>query len=645
MLRIIHTAILLSLVLGLSGQIGKWEAIPLTDLSAFQPQTGNWSIVGEVQMDPDLSVKKKVNTPVQVTPVSKRKKKKKGRKAKDPVVSPPSPINWEAGNGILLNMNTDSLRDNLLSVWEHGDLELEIEVMVPKGSNSGIYFQGRYEIQILDSYGKVNPKFGDMGGIYRKWGGNPDEVYMGKPPFVNAAKAPGLWQKFRIGFQAPKFDANGQKIANAKFIYVDLNGVRIHQNVEVPYTTRGAMSRKEVPLGPLRIQGDHGPVAFRNIRYRKLDPKALSLTDIHYQAYKGKFTSLAELDKLTKVAEGELEELSCRIGGLSEPFVIVYTGNLHAAETGKHAIRLATMGSFQFDMKGETLAKQQSKNKWNIDHTEDLTLDLQAGDNPFTLVYYKAYPRKDRGLGIFNASSYPVALHDYPSLAPKPKRQSPIELEVLSRTRLVRGFLNFRKGKGETLTHTLAVGNPQGVHFVYDLKTGTPACVWRGPFGDAAPMWVARAGGAFRPLGAVQFLCSGHSVAFLPDSLAQFPRLEEEPVHFHNQGYKLQKATGLPIFLYSVEGHPIKDMLMPDHTGNGLVRKLTVDSLTVAKPLYLKIAEGKEIKQVSASRYLIDQQYYVECSNAQPLFLRKVEGHTELVANLKAGDFSYSLIW
>jgi len=644
MLRTLHTTILLLGILGLSAQLGKWEEIPLTDLAAFHPQTGNWSIVGEVQMDPDISVKRKPNMAEEEPSGSKRKRKRKGRKAREQGMLPPSPISWEAGKGILLNMNTDSLRSNLLSVWEHGDLEIEIEVMVPKGSNSGIYFQGRYEIQILDSYGKEHPKFGDMGGIYRKWGGNPDEVYMGKPPFVNAAKAPGLWQTFRIGFQAPRFDENGQKVANAKFIYVDLNGVRIHQNVEVPYTTRGAISRKEVPMGPFQIQGDHGPVAFRHFRYRKLTPQALSLTDIHYQAYKGKFTSLAEIASLTKVAEGDLEDLSCRIGGLSEPFTIVYTANFHVEESGKHAIRLATLGSFQFDRDGETLAMHRNKTKWKIDHTANLTLDLQAGDNPFTLVYYKTYPRHDRGLGFFNISSYPVALHDEPSFAPKPKTP-PIELEALNRPRLVRGFLKFKKGEGETLTHTLAVGNPQGVHFVYDLKTGTPACVWRGPFGDVAPMWVARAGGAFRPLGAVQFLCSGQSIASLPDSMAPFPRLEEDPAHFHNQGYKLEKDTGLPIFLYSVEGHSIEDILMPDEKGNGVVRKLTIPSLPPSMPFYLKLAEGQEITQISARRYLIDQQYYVEFPDVQSAFLRKMGDQTELVVNLKAGVLQYSLIW
>jgi hypothetical protein len=153
-----------------------------------------------------------------------------------------------------------------LSNQEHGDLELELEVMLPRGSNSGIYLQGRYEVQLLDSWGVKNPKFGDIGGIYRNWENEKGKIYMGKAPLSNPAKAPGLWQKFKISFRAPRFDAAGNKIENARFVYVDLNGVRIHDNVEVPLPTGGPIENNEKPTGPLMIQGDHGPVAIRNIR-------------------------------------------------------------------------------------------------------------------------------------------------------------------------------------------------------------------------------------------------------------------------------------------------------------------------------------------------------------------------------------------
>ena len=159
--------------------------------------------------------------------------------------------------------------DYLISKNHYGDLEARIEFMIPKGSNSGIYFMGRYEVQILDSFGKKDVTHGDCGGIYQRWGKNKDN---GHPPRVNASTPPGTWQSFDVVFRAPRFDANGKKTENAKFVKVLHNGVLVHENVEVTGPTRGGLDefKPEVATGPIRIQGDHGPVAFRLIKIRPL---------------------------------------------------------------------------------------------------------------------------------------------------------------------------------------------------------------------------------------------------------------------------------------------------------------------------------------------------------------------------------------
>lgn len=136
-----------------------------------------------------------------------------------------------------------------------GSATMEIEVMVPKGSNSGIYVMGEYEVQVLDSFGNQNPGPGDMGGIYGA-----------SAPKVNASKAPGEWQKYVIEYEAPKFDADGKKTANMKFIKVTLNDKLIHENVEMKGVTGGALTGKEAATGPVMFQGNHGPVAYRNIK-------------------------------------------------------------------------------------------------------------------------------------------------------------------------------------------------------------------------------------------------------------------------------------------------------------------------------------------------------------------------------------------
>ncbi len=174
------------------------------------------------------------------------------------------------GEGVAVNGVTGKTV-HLITDKEFGDVELSIDFMVPKGSNSGVYLQGRYEVQILDSYGVEHPKYGDCGGIYERWKeepGIPDDQrgYEGHAPLVNASKKPGEWQNFRIIFHAPKFDKDGKKIANAKFDKVWLNGTLIQENVEVTGPTRAARFKEEKPLGPIMLQGDHGPVAFRNLK-------------------------------------------------------------------------------------------------------------------------------------------------------------------------------------------------------------------------------------------------------------------------------------------------------------------------------------------------------------------------------------------
>ncbi|MHC4192791.1 MAG: HEAT repeat domain-containing protein [Planctomycetota bacterium] len=169
------------------------------------------------------------------------------------------------GTGIIVNGPTGRTVD-LITKAELADIRAHIEFMVAQGSNSGVYFMGRYEIQILDSHGKDKPTFSDCGGIYQRWDEKRDpHGYEGRPPRVNAALPAGQWQTFDVIFRAPRFDQAGKKIANARFEKVIHNGIMVHENMEVTGPTRASTYKDEKPTGPLMLQGDHGPVAYRNI--------------------------------------------------------------------------------------------------------------------------------------------------------------------------------------------------------------------------------------------------------------------------------------------------------------------------------------------------------------------------------------------
>jgi hypothetical protein len=155
---------------------------------------------------------------------------------------------------------------NLSSEASFGDCLVELEFMVGKSSprnetdsNSGIKMMNIYEIQIFDSYGKATLSKTDCGAVY-------SEI----APLVNACKKPGEWQKLVIDFRAPSFDADGKKSANARFVKVTLNGEVVQDNVEIAHGTNVGRNAKEHATGPIYLQGDHGSVAFRDLKVTPL---------------------------------------------------------------------------------------------------------------------------------------------------------------------------------------------------------------------------------------------------------------------------------------------------------------------------------------------------------------------------------------
>ena len=152
------------------------------------------------------------------------------------------------------------LREGVTSFRKFGDFHLHMEFKLnyapaARGqgrSNSGIYMQGRYEVQILDSFGLAG-KHNECGGIY--------EI---KDPDLNMCLPPLQWQTYDIDFTAARHDKVGKKTANAK-LTVRHNGVLIHKNVDVPRSTRASPVREGVDLGPVYIQNHGNPLHFRNI--------------------------------------------------------------------------------------------------------------------------------------------------------------------------------------------------------------------------------------------------------------------------------------------------------------------------------------------------------------------------------------------
>lgn len=150
---------------------------------------------------------------------------------------------------------------------EFGDVQLHIEWRSPKEikgegqgrGNSGIFLQGMYELQVLDSYESKTYPNGQAGSIYKQ-----------TIPLVNATKAPGEWQTYDVIYRAPVFE--GDKLVKPATITVLHNGILIQDHTEIKGTTEYIGAPKIIPhgKGPIKLQ-DHGnPVSFRNIWVREL---------------------------------------------------------------------------------------------------------------------------------------------------------------------------------------------------------------------------------------------------------------------------------------------------------------------------------------------------------------------------------------
>ncbi|MBL7112003.1 MAG: DUF1080 domain-containing protein [Bacteroidales bacterium] len=152
---------------------------------------------------------------------------------------------WKAVDGVLVNDPVQKEGEhvsygNLRTTKTFKDFNIKVEVNVPKGSNSGIYMRGIYEVQVMDSYGeKLNPH--NMGALYSRI-----------TPSVAAEKPAGEWQAMDITLCK-------------RHLTVILNGKKIIDNEPVKGVTGGAMTSDEFNPGPIYLQGDHGKISYRNI--------------------------------------------------------------------------------------------------------------------------------------------------------------------------------------------------------------------------------------------------------------------------------------------------------------------------------------------------------------------------------------------
>lgn len=603
-------------------------ALPLNDLRVFESPTSNWRIVGTVRADLN-----KENTLI-----------------------------TDKGTGVLANIPlnnppTDPKNPNkydLLTTLQHGDLDLELDYMMASKSNSGVYLQSRYEIQLRDSWEIQTPNVHDNGSIDERWDEKRPEGhqgYEGHVPRQNASRAPGLWQHLKISFQAPRFKANGpngvpQKIENARVIRVELNGVMIQEDVELTGPTRGSGFADEKALGPLRIQGDHGVVAIRNIRYVIYDKPRPELMNLKYAVYKGKFQKEPDYDKTAPESEGTSTVLSASVSRIPNEFLIRYTGTLRVSEPGEYRFNLGVPGGGgQMKINNQPVI---APGEWNAIGKAT----LPKGDLPFELLYAKIvdWAQPALGLTVAGPGIREYVISDGPSGTGEDV--DPIIVDAPTNT-ILRSFMDIpgekntetsaRPSRTLRVTHAISVGSPEQIHYTYDLDKGALVQVWRGAFLDATPMWHERGDGSSRPMGMVQRL--GAPVLFLSKLASPQANWIADTTGsgYHPKGYVLDNSDR-PTFRYQSYGASVEDKIRVLGEGKGIQREVTITN--PASDLYARLIDGTSITAIENGMYLVDGQAYFridDLAGAKPS-IREANGRQELIVPVK-GKLIYSILF
>ena len=575
------------------------EKLLLNDLSAFSSTGANWKIVGNVFAD----------------------------------MRTDQVLTTQPGKGILANMSDEKNRAHLFTRMEHGDIELEMDVMMAKGSNSGIYLQGRYEVQLFDSWGKPDKKYSHMGGIYQRTDSATNKGFEGSAPLVNACKAPGLWQRLKIIFKAPEFDASGKKISDARFVKVYLNGMIVQEDVAVSGPTRSAAFNDEKPLGPVMIQGNHGKVAFRNIRFKLNDRKTVALKELTYREYKTPGEFMRNTTLLEKMVERKVDSISRHNAGQPDIFLMQYSGFLEFPKSGPYVFTLQSGGGGALIIKGDTIIRHDGAN--SFDEKAVGKYQARAGRIPFVLVYNKPIQYRE-GLALYaegpRMATHP--LHAKGSVFREPPVE-PLLIPVDSGRALIqRSFMNDQNGKR---THCVSVSTPRGIHFTVDLSTGNLFQVWDGGFLDATPMWHRRGNQQVgMPLGPRIVFPDGTGI--IKSSAGTSKLLFTE--------YILD-AAGLPEFHYRCGGITIIDKFTPTSGERSITRKVTIDG---AGDFDYVLGQGASVERAADGSFIVnDKEYYLvtgagmlqpQVENSGPskrvVIHAKSKGHYE---------FEYKLLW
>lgn len=584
------------------------KSISLTSLEGFRSEGDSWKVAGDVYAN---------------------RNKDKHLEAKD-------------GAGLLVNLpgSAEGNHAAIFTHMEHGDIDLSLDFLMPKNSHTGIYLQGRYGLQLLDSWGKDLLADEVCGSIYPGAG----KKTAGKVPAQNAVKAPGLWQHLKIHFNAPRFDESGKKISDARLEEVYLNGVLVQQDVVLSGPTAGAAFEDEKPMGPLMIQGDLGPVAIRNIRYKAYGGEKLTLEDMHYRIYHGMYKVPKDtLSLLEPTKMGTTDTLSAKLS--AEHDMLVVEGYMDMPYEGAYMFELKAGGPAWLYVDDKLVVE----NHGTRDYEEAFYGNryFEPGKHPFKIIYANS----DECLVLnYEGPGIPWTSLHTPASERHYRVFGTLLYHVKNEPVIQRGFMMHHEVKNP---YVMSVGIPGGLNYAYELKNYNLLSVWHGDFLDVGQMWVSRGETQLEvPQGAITELSGKPAVALLPEKNAVWPdSVSADEGVLTDRGYKLMKS-GLPVFFYTFKGVQVEDAIYPSEDQQRLNRQVNFHIDQPSGQLYFLLGRGTTIEKLPDGSYAVnDKSYYIDYIKAggETPVVRQREGYEELLLPITStGDtliLTYSIIW
>jgi hypothetical protein len=402
------------------------------------------------------------------------------------------------------------------------------------------------------------------------------------------------------------------------------------------------------------IQGDHGPVAIRNIRYKTYGVETVTLSDLKVAAYEGKFSALPDFNADTATRQMDIVSLEHLGTERTDHFAGKITGTMRIPKTGKYFFRLNLKwipteidpdrpnGGGTFSIGDKTLFQIDGRKSG----VASAIVNLEAGDHPIALAYYKSHklwyvPTNDIVLAV---EAPGIA---YTNLSPAFKAVEAvgaITVPVKDQPVMLRSFMDHR---GKKRTHVISVGEPGHINYTIDLSSGSLLKFWKGDFAESTLMWHERGEQQLAtPLGSVIDLSGKPSIAFLRHANETWP---DSSAGYNYSGYDVDQ-DGRPTFKYTLEKSEVRDSFEASPDGKKLTHRIIIKAEPGVKQAWCLVAEGNEIAKMPNGLFAVNGEFYIELNSKQEAVMRKTAANTTqlllpVTVKENSGSATYSIVW